>query len=100
MNYDYIVNNLCENKNKPALNCDGKCYLSKLLAQESKQSEENPIGEKQSQTEIQHIFFYAISSLFNFEEGFHNTTKDNFSIVTLLISTPFVSDISEPPEVS
>lgn len=100
VNYDYIVNNLCENRDKPALNCDGKCYLSKLLAKKSKESEENPFGEKQSQTEIQHIFFYKLSSQIDFGGDFYLGSKDNFKIVPLLISTAFVSEISEPPEVS
>ncbi|MDQ1804875.1 hypothetical protein ACNFU2_15875 [Chryseobacterium sp. PTM-20240506] len=32
VNYDYIAEVLCVNKNKPELNCNGKCYLSKELA--------------------------------------------------------------------
>ncbi|WP_315054876.1 hypothetical protein [Chryseobacterium indoltheticum] len=31
VNYDYIVENLCENKAKPELMCNGKCYVSKEL---------------------------------------------------------------------
>lgn len=27
VNYDYIVNELCENRDKPILACNGKCYL-------------------------------------------------------------------------
>jgi hypothetical protein len=27
INYDYIVNELCENKDKPVMACNGKCYL-------------------------------------------------------------------------
>jgi len=27
VNYDYIVNELCENREKPVLSCNGKCYL-------------------------------------------------------------------------
>lgn len=29
-NYDYIVTELCENKDKPEMECHGKCYLKKL----------------------------------------------------------------------
>lgn len=29
--YDYIVNVLCENKDKPVLKCNGKCHLAKEL---------------------------------------------------------------------
>lgn len=27
VNYNYIVNELCENRDKPVLTCNGKCYL-------------------------------------------------------------------------
>lgn len=30
-NYDYIATELCENKDKPYLECNGKCYLKKQL---------------------------------------------------------------------
>lgn len=35
INYDYIVSKLCENKSKPEIMCNGKCYLSKELARSS-----------------------------------------------------------------
>ncbi len=30
-NYDYIATVLCENKDKPYLECNGKCYLKKQM---------------------------------------------------------------------
>ena len=30
-NYNYIVTELCENKDKPFLECNGKCYLAKEI---------------------------------------------------------------------
>ena len=32
LNQNYIASNLCENKNKPALQCNGKCFLKKQIA--------------------------------------------------------------------
>lgn len=32
VNYEYIKDNLCVNKAKPELNCNGKCYLGKELS--------------------------------------------------------------------
>ncbi|MFT3823033.1 MAG: hypothetical protein QM731_03900 [Chitinophagaceae bacterium] len=32
MNRDYIINNLCENRDKPSVHCNGKCLLNKHLA--------------------------------------------------------------------
>lgn len=31
LNYDYIANELCENKDNPLLGCNGKCYLEKQV---------------------------------------------------------------------
>jgi hypothetical protein len=33
INYDYIVNELCENRDKPVMSCNGKCYLGDLVDQ-------------------------------------------------------------------
>jgi len=39
MNRNYIAAKLCENRNKPWLHCNGKCYLMKKIKQaEEKQS--------------------------------------------------------------
>ncbi|WP_312389361.1 hypothetical protein [Chryseobacterium sp.] len=38
VNYDYIVKNLCENRNIPQSTCKGKCYVEKELAKTEKQS--------------------------------------------------------------
>lgn len=35
-----FIEQLCENKNKPELQCDGKCYLSKIISETQK--EESP----------------------------------------------------------
>ncbi|KQT22933.1 hypothetical protein ASG22_14395 [Chryseobacterium sp. Leaf405] len=41
VNYDYIVKNLCENRNVPQSTCKGKCYIEKELAKTEKQSNNN-----------------------------------------------------------
>ncbi|HZX59358.1 MAG TPA: hypothetical protein VFE54_11555, partial [Mucilaginibacter sp.] len=33
LNRSYIAANLCENRNKPLMHCNGKCYLMKKLKQ-------------------------------------------------------------------
>ncbi|MDC8102058.1 hypothetical protein [Chryseobacterium rhizosphaerae] len=38
VNYDYIVKNLCENRDIPQSTCKGKCYVEKELAKTEKQS--------------------------------------------------------------
>ena len=48
LNKEYIAANLCENKNKPQLNCEGHCQLKKQLEKDEKQQQSpvNPIKEK------------------------------------------------------
>jgi len=41
INKDYIAKNLCENKARPMLHCNGKCQLMKKLAEEEKQNSSN-----------------------------------------------------------
>ncbi|MBD0776915.1 hypothetical protein HPE56_03835 [Maribacter sp. ANRC-HE7] len=37
---DDFIERYCENKERPELHCDGKCYLAKMLLQES--NDDNP----------------------------------------------------------
>src|SRR5690606_11774041 len=57
-NYDYIVEVLCENRDRPQLNCDGKCYLAKQLAKEQNDRGENPFGEQRSKVEFQPLVYF------------------------------------------
>ncbi|NDC41345.1 MAG: hypothetical protein EBZ77_07325 [Chitinophagia bacterium] len=45
---DYIARNLCENRARPAMRCEGKCCLKKRLAREAKQ---HAPGSKRQKTE-------------------------------------------------
>lgn len=38
--YDYIVNVLCENKEKPQMHCNGKCHLNKALSETTSSDEQ------------------------------------------------------------
>ncbi|MDN3596660.1 hypothetical protein [Zunongwangia endophytica] len=40
LNYDYIAKELCENKERPELACNGKCYLMQALAEASEEESE------------------------------------------------------------
>lgn len=41
INQDYIAEFLCINKDKPALECNGKCYLAEQLKKASEEKEKN-----------------------------------------------------------
>ena len=48
-NKDYIAKNLCENRAKPMMHCDGKCCLKKKLAKEGKEQAPNSQNQKSEQ---------------------------------------------------
>ncbi len=98
MNYDYIVEKLCENKDKPQMHCDGKCYLAKQLAEESDHNDKNPLGQNNSKTEIGQTVFFQILTQFDFSNAAYRVKHDNFAHVKALVPSLFTSDISQPPE--
>jgi hypothetical protein len=54
-NKDYIAKNLCENRDKPQLHCEGKCCLKKRLAKESK--EQAPASKNQKGEQVVNLFY-------------------------------------------
>lgn len=54
LNRGYIADNLCENRDKPLLHCDGQCYLAKKLKEADDQQKKS---EKESQKGPYHPAF-------------------------------------------
>lgn len=100
MNYDYISNVLCENKDKPELECDGKCYLADMLAKESEQGQKNPFNQKHFASEIQIICFFESLNLWDFGIDLQLRKQKAYCNSKVFISTLFTSDIAQPPELT
>jgi len=100
MNYDYISNVLCENREKPELKCNGKCYLADMLAKESEQKEKNPLGEKRFTSEIQHVVFFESLKSFDLRLDLQSRKQRVSYNSEGFISTLLTSDITHPPELS
>jgi len=97
VNYDYIVTNLCENKNRPQLQCDGKCYLAKMFAKKSRNDHNNPFAEGQL-LEIPLILFADYNSDLNAIEWALHLSKNPINTADRLHSLLFVFEIIHPPE--
>ncbi len=95
-NYDYIVNTLCENKDQPELECDGKCYLSKELAKEAGTDDENP-QNKTSKTEIPQIIISEEIQEFAFLLETDITSSQTTAYQSNLNATLYISEILHPP---
>ena len=94
---DYIVANLCVNRNRPMMNCNGKCYLAKRIAaleeQEKRQAEKNYISQLMDHVMDNRIHYNIIPQFSSFE-----VLPD----LTFTYSSPFttritVDEIFHPP---
>ena len=98
-NYDYIVNVLCENKDKPELNCNGRCYLAQQLAAESEQNQQNPFGENTG-LDIPQILISPFDTSFKTESFFSFKKEVRFWCVLSISPREFIFEISHPPELT
>lgn len=94
VNYDYIAEKLCENKAKPELMCNGKCYLSKELSKSNQEQGSN--GRKIVIAScdaflINPVFKLNLSTIY-----LHKNTKINNSYVDFYRPI-FYSNIFRPP---
>lgn len=66
VNYEYITKSLCVNKEKPQMQCNGKCHLMKELAKaaetEKPISSDKKINAKQF---VEELFFQDLTALIN-----------------------------------
>ena len=94
---DYIVANLCVNRNRPMMNCNGKCYLAKRIAaleeQEKRQAEKSYMSQLMDHVMDSRIHYNITPQFFSFEV---------LSDITFTYSSPFtariaVDEIFHPP---
>ena len=69
INYDYIVNELCENREKPILTCNGKCYLGDQV---EKQLDRGPEQQKPMPPQIDFQEFISPDAGLHDESGPHD----------------------------
>lgn len=98
VNYDYIVNTLCENKDKPEMQCNGKCHLTKELAEEAGNDNKNPFNNKTSKTEIPQFIISENISEYSFVSETEITSSENIGYRPNLNSSLYTSKILHPPQ--
>lgn len=91
-NKEYIAQNLCENKEKIELECNGKCYLNKELSKSKAQSEQHTenIIEKVKSPELigEELLLFTINYL---------TYMLEYGEVIEGYTSEFIYDIFRPP---
>lgn len=63
-NYEYIVTELCINKETPIIGCNGKCYLMSELANSAET--EKPLTDKKEVIKELELLFYQSFKVFSY----------------------------------
>ncbi|SHK82700.1 hypothetical protein SAMN04488028_109112 [Reichenbachiella agariperforans] len=94
MRQDYIAEVLCINRDKPMLNCDGKCYLAKKLqaAQEQQEQENETINIKSAP-----VFFAQIQEAIAFDKHIGLLQNTYQVLPGILNYTAYLQQIFTPP---
>lgn len=92
-NQDYIAEFLCINKEKPELQCNGKCHLVKEL---EKQQENNPKSLRIS-LENYPIGFVTIFQI-SFVKTFTSSKKSRLAFYEKLYHSDYNYSIFQPPD--
>lgn len=96
LNKTYIAENICVNKNKPQLHCNGKCYLKKQLERtDNNLTQENKSTSiKADVTDIvlckKNFFLLLVTSM---SQNINKTSYRN-----IFHTTSYVVKIFQPPE--
>ena len=95
INQAYIVKELCENRDKPMMNCNGKCYLAKQMkAEEKREKEKLPPLEKEK-VEIIYIIDSISTTVSNITT--FNLEKKLYFYAHEFSSLRYSDDIFRPP---
>ncbi len=92
VNQDYIAEFLCINKDKPELECNGKCYLKKQLKEASEEKEKNLPAIAMEEYPIGIMMFITFDASQTTEttttSNFQYTNSYKFSYLNLVFHPP------------
>ncbi len=94
VNYEYISTQLCENRAKPELRCNGKCYVKKEILKSSENQ-----NAKESKVQIKSIDFFVMNEISEFKADFsvEKNVENNFQNCFNLVLKPFNESVFHPP---
>ncbi len=96
INKDYIAAELCENKDKPKLECNGKCYLKKQIQKVEDQGtqDEKNTPSKNKKTELPEYVLTATVERITFVDVTKQAVHDHY---TSPRGTLYIHSIFHPP---
>lgn len=95
-NYDYIATQLCENRDKPILDCNGKCYVAKEIEKNNKNSHQDTIVPEFKMD----FYLFNDFEIITFKEiNFSDITLSSPISKDVIWKDNFLISIFHPPEI-
>jgi hypothetical protein len=95
INQDYIAKNLCENRAKPKMQCNGKCQLMKKLKQADKEEQKQIPQTLKEKYEL--LYCHNLTSFSIEKRNIFAETKKSFFDYQFHFNTSYNTDIFRPP---
>lgn len=95
LNREYIAKVLCENRKRPELHCDGKCYLAKKLRQQQEKQDKETSEKVHNMPVIQ--LFTPQPCYYNFEPEIKVFREPVHFFHQLLFYTAPIGKLLRPP---
>jgi hypothetical protein len=96
LNKEAITQNYCENKDKPATKCQGKCYLKKQLKKAENQQQEEKTIVKQADWPL----FILPLLLQSEDRSIYDHRDDQFPLFNEAYHFGYTAYIFHPPDVA
>lgn len=96
LNRNYISSNICENRDKPWMHCNGKCYFMKKIKQAEDDEKKETAKDNLSRLEI--TFFQEPFSLSFLTPVILNNKQQAFANYTYHYSSHYIDTIFRPPK--
>ena len=95
INFQYIKTVLCENKDRPALRCDGKCYLRKQLKAAKDSGQHSSETTFSGRLQLKEFPSYLVVAFFETED--QSAKKNGWPVLSEILQTSFYPEVMLPP---
>lgn len=96
INKEYIANNLCVNKSKPILKCNGKCHLAKQLKKQDQKENKSSSSKEKIEVITDQI---SVETYAFFESDFLKAKKKDVFEYNKSIIQSDLNSVFQPPRV-
>jgi hypothetical protein len=93
LNKKYIAEELCVNKSKPVLQCQGSCYLEKKIAHTANEEKQ---GNRPGQKHLLELV-YTVEAFFHVTEVICRDIKIENTCYSNFVFSTYINDIFHPP---